>query len=34
MDEHLRVAQAAQTSEAAHLDAPEPASCEAADPPF
>jgi len=32
MDEHLRVAQAAQTSEAAHLDAPEPASCERAEP--
>jgi len=32
MDEHLRVAQAAQTSESAHLDAPEPASCERAEP--
>jgi GntR family transcriptional repressor for pyruvate dehydrogenase complex len=34
MDEHLRVAQAAQTSEAAHVAAPAPVSRESAEPPL
>lgn len=34
MDEHLRVAQAAQTSEAVHIAAPVTASLEPAEPPF